>query len=89
MLDKSSSSASIGGPSGPYQHQQKISHKEAKEMYEMCAKLEVEYKSVISAVVPAIVNMAYISTQVKAHVDSEQSKTLWVPVSSASPDSPF
>lgn len=58
---------------------QKISQKEAKEMFELCGKLEVEYKSVISAVVPAVVNMAYMCTQVKACVESEQSKTLWVP----------
>lgn len=31
------------------------------------------------AVIPAAVNMPYISTQVKSCVDQEQSKTLWVP----------
>lgn len=59
---------------------QKISQKEAKEMFELCSKLEVEYKSVVSTVVPAVVNMAYMCTQVKACVDSEQAKALWVPV---------
>lgn len=33
----------------------------------------------ISAVIPAGVNVAYICTQVKAAVDEEQSKALWVP----------
>ncbi|XP_069186254.1 disks large homolog 5 isoform X4 [Procambarus clarkii] len=58
---------------------ERISQKEAKEMYELAAKMEQEYKHVISAVIPAAVNMPYISTQVKSCVDQEQSKTLWVP----------
>ncbi|XP_068228466.1 disks large homolog 5 isoform X3 [Palaemon carinicauda] len=58
---------------------ERISQKEAKEMYELSIKMEQEYKHVISAVIPAAVNMPYISTQVKSHVDQEQSKTLWVP----------
>ena len=58
---------------------QKISQKEAKERFEMCNKMEVEYRGLVSAVVPAVVNMAYMCTQVKACVDSEQSKTLWIP----------
>ncbi|XP_066956131.1 disks large homolog 5 isoform X2 [Macrobrachium rosenbergii] len=58
---------------------ERISQKEAKEMYELSIKIEQEYKHVISAVIPAAVNMPYISTQVKSHVDQEQSKTLWVP----------
>lgn len=58
---------------------QKISEKEAKEMFELCNKLEHEYKSLVSAVVPAVGNMAFICTQLKTCVESEQSKTLWVP----------
>ncbi|XP_042204892.1 disks large homolog 5-like isoform X3 [Homarus americanus] len=58
---------------------ERISQKEAKEMYELAAKMEQEYKHVISAVIPAAVSMPYISTQVKSCVDQEQSKTLWVP----------
>lgn len=33
----------------------------------------------ISAIIPAGVNVAYICTQVKSAVDDEQSKALWVP----------
>lgn len=33
----------------------------------------------ISAIIPAGVNVAYICTQVKASVDEEQSKALWIP----------
>ena len=33
----------------------------------------------IIAIIPAGVNIAYICTQVKAAVDEEQSKALWVP----------
>ncbi|XP_017882716.1 disks large homolog 5-like isoform X5 [Ceratina calcarata] len=57
----------------------KVSAKAAKEMYEQALKLEAEYKHYISAVIPAGVNVAYICTQVKASVDEEQSKALWVP----------
>ncbi|XP_014472713.1 PREDICTED: disks large homolog 5 isoform X2 [Dinoponera quadriceps] len=57
----------------------KISTKAAKEMYEQSLKMEAEYKHYISAVIPAGVNVAYICTQVKASVDDEQSKALWVP----------
>ncbi|KAL6434629.1 hypothetical protein ACFW04_006164 [Cataglyphis niger] len=57
----------------------KISTKAAKEMFEQALKIEAEYKHYISAVIPAGVSVAYICTQVKAAVDEEQSKALWVP----------
>ncbi|XP_046989879.1 disks large homolog 5 [Schistocerca americana] len=58
---------------------EKVSAKAAKEMYEHALKLEVEYRHLISAVIPAGVNVAYMCTQIKAAVDQEQNKTLWVP----------
>ncbi|XP_067206237.1 disks large homolog 5 isoform X2 [Linepithema humile] len=57
----------------------KISTKAAKEMFEQTLKIEAEYKQFISAIIPAGVNVAYICTQVKASVDEEQSKALWIP----------
>ncbi|XP_025995643.1 disks large homolog 5 isoform X2 [Solenopsis invicta] len=57
----------------------KISTKAAKEMFEHALKVEAEYKHYISAVIPAGVSVAYICTQVKASVDEEQSKALWIP----------
>lgn len=57
----------------------KVTAKAAKEMYEHALKLEAEYRHYISAVIPAGVNVAYMCTQIKAAVDIEQSKTLWVP----------
>ncbi|XP_054265704.1 disks large homolog 5-like isoform X2 [Macrosteles quadrilineatus] len=57
----------------------KVTAKAAKEMYEHALKLESEYKHHISAVIPAGVNVAYMCTQIKAAVDMEQNKTLWVP----------
>ncbi|XP_036145401.1 disks large homolog 5 isoform X2 [Monomorium pharaonis] len=57
----------------------KISTKAAKEMFEQALKIEAEYKHYISAVIPAGVSVAYICTQVKASVDEEQSKALWIP----------
>ncbi|KAJ8669316.1 hypothetical protein QAD02_000575 [Eretmocerus hayati] len=57
----------------------KVSAKAAKEMYEHALKIESEYRQFINVVIPAGVNIAYICTQVKASVDEEQSKALWVP----------
>lgn len=57
----------------------KVSAKAAKEMYEHALKLESEYRHYISAIIPGGVNIAYMCTQVKAAVDAEQAKTLWVP----------
>ncbi|XP_063983866.1 disks large homolog 5-like isoform X4 [Diachasmimorpha longicaudata] len=57
----------------------KISAKAAKEMHEQSLKIEAEYKHHISDIIHAGVNVAYICTQVKAAVDCEQSKALWVP----------
>lgn len=60
----------------------KVTAKAAKEMYEHSLKLESEYKHYISAIIPAAgVNIAYMCTQIKAAVDVEQNKTLWVPPS--------
>ncbi|GLG94078.1 Disks large 1 tumor suppressor protein, partial [Gryllus bimaculatus] len=60
----------------------KVSAKAAKEMYEHTLKLELEHRHLISAVIPAGVNVAYMCTQVKAAVDTEQKKVLWVPCGS-------
>uniref|UniRef100_A0A2A4J3E8 Disks large homolog 5 n=1 Tax=Heliothis virescens TaxID=7102 RepID=A0A2A4J3E8_HELVI len=60
-------------------HADKVSAKAAKEMYEHGLKVENEYRSYISAEIPAGVNIAYTCTQIKAAVEEEQNKTLWVP----------
>ncbi|XP_047992200.1 disks large homolog 5 isoform X2 [Leguminivora glycinivorella] len=57
----------------------KVSAKAAKEMYEHGLKIENEYRSYISAEIPAGVNIAYMCTQIKEAVEEEQNKTLWVP----------
>lgn len=57
----------------------KVSGKAAKEMYEHALKQENEYRNYISAVIPAGVNIAHMCTHLKAAVEEEQSKTLWVP----------
>uniref|UniRef100_A0A2A4J505 Guanylate kinase-like domain-containing protein n=1 Tax=Heliothis virescens TaxID=7102 RepID=A0A2A4J505_HELVI len=58
-------------------HADKVSAKAAKEMYEHGLKVENEYRSYISAEIPAGVNIAYTCTQIKAAVEEEQNKTLW------------
>lgn len=60
-------------------HADKVTAKAAKEMYEHGLKVENEYRSYISAEIPAGVNIAYTCTQIKAAVEEEQNKTLWVP----------
>lgn len=60
-------------------HADKVSAKAAKEMYEHGLKVENEYRNYISAEIPAGVNIAYTCTQIKAAVEEEQNKTLWVP----------
>lgn len=39
---------------------------------------------IISVVIPAGVNITHMSTQIKAAVDEEQNKALWVPITSPS-----
>ncbi|XP_055640988.1 disks large homolog 5 [Toxorhynchites rutilus septentrionalis] len=58
----------------------KISAKAAKEMYEHALKLESDYRQYISVVISGV-NIAHMCTQIKAAVDSEQKKILWVPIS--------
>ncbi|XP_043477126.1 disks large homolog 5 isoform X2 [Leptopilina heterotoma] len=58
---------------------EKVSAKAAKEMYEQALKSEAEYRFFISSIIPAGVSVACIVTQIKAAVDDEQSKALWVP----------
>ncbi|XP_058454289.1 disks large homolog 5 isoform X2 [Malaya genurostris] len=58
----------------------KISAKAAKELYEHALKLESDYRQYISVVISGV-NIAHMCTQIKAAVDSEQKKILWVPVS--------
>uniref|UniRef100_A0A1L8DMN5 Putative tight junction n=1 Tax=Nyssomyia neivai TaxID=330878 RepID=A0A1L8DMN5_9DIPT len=62
----------------------KISAKAAKEMYEHSLKLETDYGQFISAVIPAGVNIHHMSSQVKAAVEDEQKKVLWIPFSANS-----
>ncbi|XP_037038795.1 disks large homolog 5 isoform X2 [Bradysia coprophila] len=60
---------------------EKITLKAAKEMYEHALKLESDYRHYISEVIYGA-NITHLSTQIKAAVDKEQTKVLWVPVSS-------
>ncbi|CAO1331945.1 unnamed protein product [Diamesa serratosioi] len=56
----------------------KLSAKQAKEMYEHALKLESEYRQYISVVIQGV-NITHMSTQIKAAVDVEQKKLLWIP----------
>ncbi|KAJ6633526.1 Disks large like 5 [Pseudolycoriella hygida] len=58
----------------------KLSLKAAKEMYEHALKLKSDYRHYISEVIYGA-NITHLSTQIKAAVDKEQTKVLWVPIS--------
>ena len=58
---------------------EKVCTKAGKDMFEHARRLELEYKHSLSAVVPGGGNMAYLCTQVRAAVELEQNKALWVP----------
>ncbi|XP_037083928.1 disks large homolog 5-like [Pollicipes pollicipes] len=58
---------------------EKACNKAAKDMHVHACKLEHDYKHTLSATVQGGGNMAYLCTQVKAAVEQEQNKALWVP----------
>ena len=63
----------------PRYHAEKITQKDAKNIYEHTLKLEGEYKHLLSDIVPAGANLMLITHQIQTKIDQEQNKTLWVP----------
>lgn len=63
----------------PRYHAEKITQKDAKNIYEHTLKLEAEYKSMISDTIQAGANLMLMCAQIATKIDQEQNKTLWVP----------
>ena len=63
----------------PRYHAEKITQKDAKNIYEHTLKLEGEYQHLLSDTVPAAANLMLITHQIQSKIDQEQNKTLWVP----------
>ncbi|XP_070544146.1 disks large homolog 5-like isoform X2 [Ptychodera flava] len=59
---------------------EKITMKQAKEMFDIATRMETEFKHLFTAIVQGP-NLARLCMQVKKVVDQEQGKTLWVPSS--------
>ena len=63
----------------PRYHAEKITQKDAKNIYEHTLKLEAEYKPLISDMIHAGANLMLMCAQISTKIDQEQNKTLWVP----------
>jgi len=58
---------------------EKISQKDAKNMYESTQTLETDYKPYISDTIHAGANLMLMCAQIASKIEQEQEKTLWVP----------
>merc|ERR1719412_2017386 len=58
---------------------EKISQKDAKNMFESTLSLETDYKPYISDTIHAGANLMLMCAQIASKIDQEQNKTLWVP----------
>jgi hypothetical protein len=56
-----------------------MTHKDAKNIFEHTAKLEAEYKHLISDVIQGGANLILLCDQIANKIEQEQNKTLWVP----------
>jgi len=79
LLIKFKSVKQIKKVKDPRYHAEKITQKDAKNIYEHTLKLEGEYKHLLSDTVPAGANLMLITHQIQTKIDQEQNKTLWVP----------
>eukprot|EP00094_Tigriopus_californicus_P004988 TCALIF_04803-PB protein Name:"Similar to DLG5 Disks large homolog 5 (Homo sapiens)" AED:0.05 eAED:0.05 QI:159/0.84/0.87/0.96/0.93/0.93/33/0/2582 len=57
----------------------RISQKDAKNIFEHTQKLEGDYKHLISDIIHAGANLMLMCAQINSKIDQEQNKTLWVP----------
>lgn len=60
-------------------YSEKISQKDAKNMFESTLSLEADYKPYISETIHAGANLRLMAAQIETTIDQEQNKTLWVP----------
>jgi len=79
LLIKFKSVKQIKEVKDPRYHAEKITQKDAKNIFEHTQKLETEYKPLISDVIQGGANLMLLCEQIKTKLDQEQNKTLWVP----------
>lgn len=79
LLIKFKSVKQIKEVKDPRYHAEKITQKDAKNIYEHTLKLEAEYKPLISDMIHAGANLMLMCAQISTKIDQEQNKTLWVP----------
>ncbi|OQV17131.1 Disks large-like protein 5 [Hypsibius exemplaris] len=56
----------------------KISHKAAKELFELAGRMETEHGKVITAVIPGGTNLSYMASLVNNAIDAAQTKPEWL-----------
>ncbi|XP_072165005.1 disks large homolog 5-like [Diadema setosum] len=71
---------SIKEQKDPHFLRERVTHKQAKEMFEMASKIEQEYKSIFTEIIHGG-NLASISNHVKKTIDIEQRRPIWIPSS--------
>merc|ERR1712037_833177 len=60
-------------------YSEKISQKDAKNMFESTESLALDYKNYISQTIHAGANLRLMCAQIETTIDQEQNRTLWVP----------
>merc|ERR1719192_710852 len=79
LLIKFKSVKQIKEVKDPRYHAEKITQKDAKNMYESTQTLETDYKPYISDTIHAGANLMLMCAQIASKIEQEQEKTLWVP----------
>jgi guanylate kinase len=79
LLIKFKSVKQIKEVKDPRYHAEKMTHKDAKNIFEHTQKLEAEYKHLISDVIQGGANLILLCDQIANKIEQEQNKTLWVP----------
>jgi len=79
LLIKFKSVKQIKEVKDPRYHAEKITQKDAKNIYEHTLKLEADYKPLISDVIQGGANLILLCDQIATKIEQEQTKTLWVP----------
>lgn len=79
LLIKFKSTKQIKEVKDPRYNAEKMTQKDAKNIFELTTKLEQEYTHLISDVIQASANFMLMCTQIATKIEQEQNKTLWVP----------
>jgi hypothetical protein len=56
----------------------KISHKAAKELFELAGRMEMEHGKVITAIIPGGTSLSYMASLANNAIDAAQTKPEWI-----------